>query len=141
MDERRFDALTKALVAATPSRREALRRLAGGALATVFGGLALEGASAQRVGPTALTCEKFCDRDADCNFGLRCGAATGRCFAVPDSKNRCNSDGNCPRTETCNSRGRCVNTLAPEDCPECRKSGDCPGDARCRDNGTCRNRN
>ena len=60
MDDRRFDALTKALAAAKPSRREALRRLAGGALATVLGGIALEEASAQTVGTEAfnLVCKQ-----------------------------------------------------------------------------------
>jgi len=138
MDERRFDALTKALVAARPSRREALRRLAGGALATVFGGLALKEASAQ-VGIEARTCGQFCGGSGDCNAGLHCGAASGRCVAIPSSKSRCNGNGDCPRNyETCNSRGRCINTLA--DCEECRANGDCAAGQRCR-RGRCRNRN
>lgn len=137
MDDRRFDELTKALVAAKPSRREALRRLAGGALATVFGGLALEEASAQ-VGIEARTCGQVCRRDADCNFGLRCGAASEECFALPSSRTRCTGNSDCPRRyETCNANDRCINTVAGRDCPECRRDRDCPGDARCRD-GRCR---
>lgn len=137
MDDRRFDELTKALVAARPSRREALRRLAGGALATVFGGLALEEASAQ-VGTEARTCGQFCGADADCNAGLQCGAVSGKCFAIPDSRTRCNGNGDCPRNyETCNRNGRCINTVAPDDCDECRKNGDCEvADALCVD-GRC----
>jgi hypothetical protein len=137
MDDRRFDALTKALVVAKPSRREALRRLAGGALATVFGGLALEEASAQ-VGIAAKTCGQFCEIHDDCNAGLRCGAATDRCFAIPDSRERCDGNGECElRYETCSRNGRCVNSLAPGDCPECRRSGDCEGADRICDNGRC----
>ena len=97
MDERRFDELTKSLVAATPSRREALRRLAGGALATVFGGLALEEASAQRVGTEARTCGQVCGKDEPCNAGLRCGADSEECVAIPSSKTRCSDNGDCNR--------------------------------------------
>jgi hypothetical protein len=137
MDDRRFDELTKALVAAKPSRREALRRLAGGALATVFGGLALEEASAQ-VGIEARTCLQFCNKNRPCNAGLHCGAASEQCFAIPSSKERCSGNGDCNRNyETCSSRNRCINTLAGG-CRECRRDGDClEANARCRD-GRCR---
>ena len=136
MDERRFDALTKALVAARPSRREALRRLVGGALATVFGGLALEEASAQ-VGIELRTCGQRCDGDDQCNAGLRCGTASEKCFARPNSKDNCSGNGECTRNyETCNNNGRCVNTVAPSDCDECIKDGDC-ADARVCNDGRC----
>jgi hypothetical protein len=137
MDERRFDELTKALVAPKPSRREALRRLAGGVLATVFGGLALEEASAQ-VGIEARTCNQFCRGDAECNAGLQCGAVSEQCFAIPDSRTRCDGNGDCSRNfETCNRNNRCVNTLAPDGCDECRRHGDCEAaEARCVD-GRC----
>jgi hypothetical protein len=137
MDERRFDQLAKALGAATPSRREALRRVAGGALATVFGGLALEEASAQ-LGSKARTCGQFCQGDGDCNAGLQCGATSERCFAIPDSRDNCSGNGDCSRNfETCKNNRRCVNTLAPKDCEECRKDGDCEVEgARCND-GRC----
>jgi Cys-rich repeat protein len=140
MDGPRFDELTKALGAAKPSRREALHRLAGGALATVFGGLALEEASAQ-VGTEARTCGQFCRRNGNCNAGLRCGARSEECFAIPSSRTRCSGNGDCRRNyETCNRNDRCVNTLAPRDCPECRRDGDCAEGERCRQ-GRCRNRN
>jgi hypothetical protein len=139
MDERRFDALTKALVAAKPSRREALRRLAGGALATVFGSLALKGASAQDVGTAARTCGQGCNNDDECNAGLRC-TTTGseKCLAIPNSGDNCNSNEGCTsKFETCNNNGKCVNTVA--DCDECRENDDCEGTDVCKD-GSCRKR-
>ena len=137
MDERRFDELTKALIAAKPSRRAALRRLAGGALATVFGGFALEQASAQ-VGIEARTCDQLCNKNSDCNAGLQCGDDTGRCFAIPDSKEPCTGNGDCDLNfETCNRNERCINTLAPSDCDECEVSGDCEGTDKTCSNGRC----
>jgi hypothetical protein len=139
MDERRFDALTKALVAAKPSRREALRRLAGGALATVFGGLALEEASAQ-VGIKLRTCGQPCNTDNQCNAGLRCGTASGECFAIASSKDRCTGNGECSKNfETCNqNKDRCINALAGRDCDECRRNGDCPGSQNCNNKRRCK---
>jgi hypothetical protein len=138
MDERRFDELTKALVAAKPSRRVALRRLAGAALVTVFGGVALEGASAQRVGTEARTCGQGCSSNAQCNAGLQCGAGSGECVAKPDSEEKCTGNGDCPLDyETCNNNGKCVNTVA--DCDECRENDDCEGTDVCKD-GSCRKR-
>jgi hypothetical protein len=136
MDERRFDALTKALVAAKPSRREALRRLAGGALATVFGSLALKGASAQDVGTAARTCGQGCNNDDECNAGLRC-TTTGseKCLAIPNSGDNCNSNEGCTsKFETCNNNGKCVNTVG--NCKECGKNGDCETGRICS-NGSC----
>ena len=144
MDDRRFDELTKALVATRPSRRETLRRLTGGALAAVFGGLAIEGASAQ-FGTEARMCGQFCRRDTDCNAGLQCGEASEECFAIPDSKDRCSGNGECvKRYETCNRNDRCINTVAPDDCDECRQDRDCnEAGARCKDRkcvaAECRN--
>jgi hypothetical protein len=127
MDERRFDELTKALVGAKPSRREALRRLAGSALATVFGSVVLEGASAQRVGIAAKTCGQVCTADGDCNFGLRCGAGSDECVAILPSKDPCDNNGDCDlRYETCNNNnGKCVNTVA--NCDQCFENDDCEG--------------
>jgi hypothetical protein len=136
MDERRFDALTKSLVAAKPSRREALRHLAGGALATVFGGVALEGASAQRVGIAARTCGQRCDLDSQCNAGLQCGDASEECVAIPSSKTNCTGNGDCSRNyETCNNNGRCINTVAA--CDECFRNGDCEEANTICSNGRC----
>ena len=123
MDERRFDELTKALVAAKPSRRVALRRLAGGALVTVFGGLALEGASAQRVGIEARTCGQGCSSNGQCNACLQCGAGSEECVAKPDSEDPCTGNGDCPENyETCNNSGKCVNSVG--NCKDAA-SGDC----------------
>jgi hypothetical protein len=135
MDERRFDELTKALVAAKPSRRVALRRLAGAALVTVFGGVALKGASAQRVGTEARTCGQGCSSNAQCNAGLQCGAGSGECVAKPDSEEKCTGNGDCPLDyETCNNNGKCVNTVG--NCKECGKNGDCETGRICS-NGSC----
>jgi hypothetical protein len=135
MDERRFDALTKALVAAKPSRREALRRLAGGALATVFGSLALKGASAQDFGIAARTCGQGCNDDNECNAGLRCATGSDKCLAIPDSEEKCTGNGDCPLDyETCNNNGKCVNTVG--NCKECGKNGDCETGRICS-NGSC----
>jgi hypothetical protein len=138
MDDRRFDALTKALVTAKPSRRVALRRLAGGALATVLGSLTLKGASAQRVGTEARTCGQGCNDDNECNAGLRCATGSDKCLAIPNSGRNCTGNGDCPLDyETCNNNGKCVNTVA--DCDECRENGDCDGTDVCTD-GRCRKR-
>jgi hypothetical protein len=139
LDERRFDALTKALVAAKPSRREALRRLAGGALATVFGGLALEQASAQ-VGIQRRACGQPCNGNGDCNAGLRCAARSEECLAIPSSGDRCTGNSDCSRNfETCNQNNdKCINTLAGRDCPECLHDRDCPSGQNCNNKGRCR---
>jgi len=138
MDDRQFDALTKALFAAKPSRRVALRRLAGGALATVFGGVALKGTAAQRVGIEARTCGQNCNPGADaCNAGLHCGAGSEECVAIPDSKIHCTGNGDCDLDyETCNNGDNCVNTVA--DCKECHQNGDCvKSGTKCID-GSCK---
>jgi hypothetical protein len=132
MDERRFDELTKALVAAKPSRREALRRLAGGALATVFAGLALEEASAQ-IGTEAFdaTCEQpgtnfFCFSDAPgspCKGG-ECVCARrkegGRVCVVEPATNTCPT-----RRTDCNDRRDCdaghACILVPKCCEDSRR--------------------
>ena len=138
MDERRFDALTKALAAAKPSRREALRRLAGGALATAFGGLALERTSAQEVGIEAKTCGQGCTADDQCNAGLQCGEVSQECFAIRDSRDDCDNNGECTSNfETCNDNGKCVNTVAPSGCDECNRNGDCEDAERICVNGRC----
>ena len=138
MDDRRFDELTKALVVAKPSRREALRRLAGGALATVFGGVALEGASARRVGIEARTCGQNCNVAGDeCNAGLLCGLGSEKCVAIPSSKQKCNGNGECiSKNETCNNNGKCVNTVA--NCDYCFDKGDCPAGEKCNKDGKCK---
>ncbi|CAA9569103.1 MAG: hypothetical protein AVDCRST_MAG59-3319, partial [uncultured Thermomicrobiales bacterium] len=126
MDDATFDALARGLAARLP------RRGLAAALAAAAGlGVARE-AGAQ-VGAEALVCRQFCRVDAECNAGLRCGGVGGRCFKVPDTRLRCNGNGNCPaRHEVCTQGGRCVNALATG-CPECRVAGDCRvAGARCR---------
>ena len=88
MDGPRFDALTKTLVAARPSRREALRRLGVGALATGFGRFALVDAGARSVGTEAfdLTCEQpdtkfFCSK-ASANDVTTCKSRDSGCLCA-----------------------------------------------------------
>jgi hypothetical protein len=125
MDDRRFDALTKALAATKPSRREALRRLAGGALATVFGGVALEEVSAQDVGIEAynLVCKQegakfFCTEGTPANEVTTCKSLASGCVCArkkgggqvcvqqpstgcPTKRNKCRDAGDCDSGETC----------------------------------------
>ena len=140
MDDRRFDALTKALVAAKPSRREALRRLAG-ALATVFGGLAVEDASAQDFGAEAfdLTCQQtgvefYCTEGTPANEVTTCKSADSGCLCAlkkgggvacvkqpstgcPTKKNKCRKSGDCGSGETC--------ILVSDCCPNNPNRGKC----------------
>src|SRR5918997_22876 len=107
MDKNAFDAVVRGF-GSRQSRRSALMGLAAG-----FLGLGAAKGTAAQFGAEALTCGQFCKGDAECNAGLRCGADSRRCFAIPDSKTRCNSNGDCPANyETCNNNDRCINTLA-----------------------------
>jgi hypothetical protein len=124
MDGPRFDALTKSLVAAKPSRREALRRLAGGAVAAVFGVHALEGASAQDVGTEAfnLTCRGtnppniYCQggNPGDCGrpgSGCVCGKEkrTGDAVCVEQPQGGCPAPRNsCQRSSDCGQGEACI---------------------------------
>ena len=120
MDTNAFDALVRGF-GTRGSRRAAVMGLAAGLF-----GLGTAKSAAAPVGVEALTCGQYCEEDAECNAGLRCGAASEECVKIPNSKQHCNDNGDCPAIyETCKSNGRCANTLAPKDCPECRKDGDC----------------
>jgi len=126
MDGPRFDELTKTLVAATPSRREALRRFMGGTLAAVVGGVALEEAGAQ-VGTEAfnLTCKQsgakfYCQADANDVTECKSGACLcaekrdggGVCIkepagGCPTRKNKCNDSGDCGSGKVCIKVSQC----------------------------------
>ncbi len=111
MDGQRFDDLTKTLTGATPSRRRMLRGLAGGALAAVFGGRALD-ASAQFSPATAAICE---GRKPICNEQGKPGFVCAEgCVCA---KNR-NGEKQCVKAlnDTCRNRERC------------RRNSDCSGD-------------
>ena len=89
MYERRFDELTKAPVAARPSRREVLRRLARGVLADSLGGLAVEEVSAQDFGTDAfdLTCQQtgvefYCTEGTPANEVTTCKSANSGCLCA-----------------------------------------------------------
>ena len=90
MDDRRFDAVTRA-VARLGSRRALLRVLGGGAGAVVLSGLSQRGASSAR----CKNLGRKCDKNRDCCDG-RC--KRGRC--------RCTRDKHCKSSEYC-KRGRC----------------------------------
>jgi hypothetical protein len=139
MDGPRFDNLTKSLVAATPSRREALRRLVGGAVAAVFGGAVLNEAGAQ-VGTEAydLTCKQdgtryyclagttpgnlsTCRSDEGCICARRKGGG-GVCIKEPSTgcptkRNKCRRGTDCTNTQAC--------IVVPECCPNSPTRGKC----------------
>jgi hypothetical protein len=122
MDEQRFDALTKALVAAKPSRREALRRLAGGALATVFGGVSLEAASAK------FGTEAFNETCVGQSNTLCKGATPGQC-------GRPNDGCICALPKDPDNGPQCVQQPDRVRCPsrrtDCRENRDCETGESC----------
>ena len=111
MDGQRFDDLTKSLTGATPSRRRMLRCLAGGALAAVFGGRALQ-ASAQVGTADDAVCER---RQVICNAagepGFECAEGCICARNVNGQKQCVNGLG-----DTCRNRERC------------RRNNDCEGE-------------
>jgi hypothetical protein len=136
MDERRFDELTKTLVAGTPSRREALRRVMGGALAAVFGGVVLEEGAAQDVGTEAfnLTCRGNNPPNTFCR-GARpgnCGRAASGCVCAEEKRGEAvcveqpsgecpNRRNSCRRSTDCGSGEVCIRVTA---CG-CNRPGKC----------------
>lgn len=91
MDDRRFDALTRALSGTTP-RRQALRLLGGGFLGSLLAGF---GSSAAAQETTATACRRVkrpCDRDRDCCSRI-CKHGTCRCRPGHPG---CDSPGLCP---------------------------------------------
>jgi hypothetical protein len=120
MDERRFDELTRALVAATPSRRETLRRLTGGALAAIFGGLALDQASAGQVGTEAY--DSTCEGQSTICFG---GSNAGACGLS-------GTDCVCAKSKERDKGRRCVEQVA-----NCRQARTCKRDRNCRKGEVC----
>ena len=106
MDDRRFDALTRALAAGTASRRAALRLLLGGGLAA---GLARPRGAAAQVGIAANkgSCRApgdVCDGDADC-CSERCEA--GRCLCRKRGA-ACDVDRACCSGRCRKRKGRCA---------------------------------
>jgi hypothetical protein len=95
MDGSRFDNLTKSLVAAPSSRRQTLRRLAGGGLAAILGGAALgETTAAQDVGIEAynLFCRQedvgfFCENGTPANQVTTCKSPNSGCVCA-ESRDR-----------------------------------------------------
>ena len=129
VDGRRFDDLTKNLVAATPSRRGVLRGLVGGALAAVFGGVTLERAMAQEVGTEAtdLICENqtvLCNaarRPAFvCGTGCACARQTNGDKRCVQAQISCREQPRCRRNRDCGRGEVCIEVEGCTD-PECQK--------------------
>lgn len=128
MDKHSFDAAVRGF-AARRNRRSALAGLA----AAAFGLGIARGARAQPGGELAA-CRNRCSRNADCNHGYRCGVASRRCFAIPDSRTRCDANLGCPNNwEVCGRTDRCVNQVP---CVNCERNGDCDTGQQCKD-GRC----
>lgn len=129
MDKRSFDIIVRGF-APQQSRRAALKGLA----AAAFGFAVVREAGAQP-GVELADCGNRCNSDADCNAGFRCGAGSRRCFAIPDSRDRCDANIGCTNNyEVCNRNDRCVNRVK---CDECERNGDCSAGQQCRD-GRCK---
>ena len=132
VDGRKFDDVTKALAASTPSRRRVLGGLMGGALASVFG------ASKVVAGPEVNVTEPICDdRAVICSATgeepFVCGGR-GNCFCaetISGSKRCVNAQGGitclnrrrCDRNRDCAKGEFCINVSECEDCP--RRRGVC----------------
>jgi len=137
VDGQRFDKLTKTLTGATPSRRGVLRGLAGGALAAVFGGRALD-ASAQFTDADDAVCE---GQQVICNAagvpGFTCAEGCVCARNVSGTKQCVNGLG-----DTCRNRKRCNRN---KDCGSgrvCIRVSGCRGEACTsgRAKGRCFNR-
>lgn len=155
MDGKSFDTLARA-VGGVRSRRG----VAAG-LAALIGGLG--GGAAAQVEPKRVECFGPCRRNSDCNAGLRCrrpGAGDGECVLIPNSRDRCRADRDCPRSweacidfrcrsvkecpQRCSGDGDCrrdevcvANRCVDDDTNRCDRDRDCPRNKRCR-RGRCR---
>jgi hypothetical protein len=123
-----FDEMTRALTMEPPSRRQALRILAGGALAAVFGwGVGVDEAAAQ-------------DRRTDRSCGGKPAISNKRC---PRRISRCRGKAFCTCARAVGGDKKCVD-LRTAHCPnvdECDGNSDCPAGAVCvKVGGCCRNR-
>ncbi len=130
MDKNVFDTVVRGF-APRRSRRDALKGLAAAAL-----GLGVVREASAQPGAQRATCGQRCNKDDDCNAGLRCGTGSNRCYRKPHSKTRCGSNIQCTNNwEICNKNDRCINGLQ-RNCDECGRNGDCPSGQKCR-NGAC----
>lgn len=157
MDDRHFDALTRAVAATMASRRGALRVLAGGGLGLVLtrfvaGGREVREAAAK----SCLKERKRCKRDGQCCSGI---CKKRKCRRAPTQrtctirKNVCesgaagtecgitNGGDPCACVVTTSGASFCGDTASSE-CVPCLGSGDCavvagPGSACVRAVGAC----
>ena len=124
-----FDELTKTLTVGPPSRRQALRLLAGGALATVFGwGVGVEGASAAiEAERTDRSCaDKAAISNTRCPRFRHCRRDFCACARTVGGDKKCVDlrSGHCPTIDECDG---------DRDCPSgavCVKVGACCGNTR-----------
>lgn len=128
MDGSRFDDLARSLVAGTTSRRETVRRLAGGAVAAALGGRALEDAVAQEVGTEAY--------DLEC----RQSGVKFFCFGEGPSTRCKGGDCLCAKSRQDGKPNVCI-VSPPGGCPsrkeKCRRHKDCKSGEVCVRVSTC----
>jgi hypothetical protein len=122
VDDRRFDALVRQLALGPASRRQALRLLAGGALAAVLTRLGLAGVPAQECvplkgacSPASICCKGVCKNEVCClELGTKCKRGGQCCSGVCSKKT-----GKC----TCLQKDKPCSVAAEHKC--C--SGNCDG--------------
>jgi hypothetical protein len=138
-----FESLARDLAAGEISRRSALRRLAGGALAVGLAALpgaeAVASAGGKRCPKSRRCGDRCCPKNASCKKG-KCKCEAGyakcgkKCVDLDTSVKNCGACGNaCADGQVCTS-GVCHGT-------ECSVASDCPEDGNCGtkscNNGTC----
>ena len=143
MDAHRFDRLATRL-AATPTRRSALRLLAGGALAALLPARLGARAAAQEAQAVCRFVGEPCTVNGHCCHGNRCRGGTcqcrpnltscgGRCRDLRTNERHCGAcDHRCEAGQTC-CRGRCVACCTDADCapPQTCGGGGTPGVCGC----------
>jgi len=128
-----FDELTQTLTLEPPSRRQALRLLAGGALAALFGlGIGIDEAGAVGVRRTDETCagkpaisNRVCPRFRQCRGRPFCTCARTvggdkKCidlrFAHCPTVDECDGDRDCPASAVCVKTGACCGNTRRNAC-------------------------
>ena len=132
-----FDELSKALTIEAPSRRQALRLMAGGALAAVFGlGVSVDEAGAVEIRRTDRSCRgkpavsnRRCPRRLSLcrrNF-CACARTVGGDKKCVDLRrvhcptvDECDGDRDCPASAVCVKAGACCGNTRRQACiPQC----------------------
>ncbi len=141
MDSRRFDHLTRMLVTESPTRRGALRLLAGGAVGAVLGVLQPAGTDAVHFGCRHVG--RRCDRARQCCSGLCQGPRgnktcrahdEGTCLLVQDACGPEGDHGNGCGTGVREELGSChclITTGGASYCADGRYCAPCQRDKEC----------